>query len=126
MRKAYKGIYMTHGFHCAIRAALLWALCFAAVALLAAQQSTGTIVGVIEDGTGAVVPNASVTLTVASTGDSRQVKSNDRGEFSSPYMHIGEYTVTTEAAGFKKRVESGIVVQVDQTVTLRVDRKSLV
>ena len=111
---------MTRGFHCVIRAALLWALCFGAVALLPAQQSTGTIVGVIEDGTGAVVPNASVTLTVASTGDSRQVKSNDRGEFSSPYMHIGEYTVTTEAAGFKKRVESGIVVQVDQTVTLRI------
>ena len=111
---------MIRGFHCVIRAALLWALCFGAVALLPAQQSTGTIVGVIEDGTGAVVPNATVTLTVASTGDSRQVKSNDRGEFSSPYMHIGEYTVTTEAAGFKKRVESGIVVQVDQTVTLRI------
>jgi hypothetical protein len=111
---------MTHGFHGVIRAALLWALCFGAVAVLPAQQSTGTIVGVIEDGTGAVVPGASVTLTVASTGDSRQVKSNDRGEFSSPYMHIGEYTVTTEAAGFKKRVESGIVVQVDQTVTLRI------
>jgi hypothetical protein len=53
---------MIRGFHCVIRAVVLWALCFGAVALLPAEQSTGTIVGVIEDGTGAVVPNATVTL----------------------------------------------------------------
>lgn len=111
---------MIRRFKWVIRLALLWALYVGVVTLLPAQQSTGTIIGVIEDGTGSVIPNASVTLAHAATGDSRQVRSNERGEFSSPYMRIGEYTVTTEAAGFKKRVESGIVVQVDQTVNLRV------
>ena len=104
----------------AIRFSFLWAMYFGVVGLLAAQQSTGTIVGVIEDGTGSVIPSASVTLVHAGTGESRQARSNERGEFSSPYIRIGEYTVTTEAAGFKKRVESGIVVQVDQTVSLRI------
>lgn len=87
--------------------------------LVCAQQSTGTIIGIVEDSSGAVVPNASVSLAHTATGDVRQVKSNERGEFNAPYMRIGEYTITAEASGFKKRVVTGIVLQVDQTASLR-------
>jgi len=89
------------------------------VAPLVAQQAGGTIVGTVEDASGAVVPNAGISLLHVATGDTRQVRANERGEFTSTFMRIGEYTVTAESQGFKKRVATGIVVQVDQTVTLR-------
>ena len=47
------------------------------------------------------------------------VKTNDRGEFNSPFMRVGEYIITAEAPGFKKRVVNGIILQVDQTANLQ-------
>ena len=53
-----------------------------------AQISTGTIVGVVEDSTGAVVPNAEVTLKNADTGETRRTRTNDRGEFNDPFVRV--------------------------------------
>src|SRR5437762_8223113 len=85
-----------------------------------AQVSTGTIVGAVEDSSGAVVPNAEVTLKNIATGETRQTRTNDRGEFNDPFVRTGEYTVTVAAAGFKAKVLSGIALRVDQTVNLRI------
>src|SRR5216683_1930865 len=87
---------------------------------LKAQVATGTIVGVIQDATGAVVPNAQVTILHVATSESRQTRSNERGEFSLPYVHIGDYSVSAEAGGFKKKTLTGIELKVDQTVNLRI------
>ncbi len=87
--------------------------------LLPAQQAAGTIIGVVEDASGSVIPNAAVTLRHTATGDVRQLSTNERGEFNSPFMRIGDYTVTAEVAGFKKRIVTGFILQVDQTASLR-------
>jgi outer membrane receptor protein involved in Fe transport len=94
---------------------------FALLLLLAASQSpaqvvSGTIVGVVADSTGAVIPNASVTVVHQATKDSRQTKTNERGEFNVPFVRIGEYSITAESQGFRTQTQTGIVVQVDQTV----------
>ena len=86
-----------------------------------AQQATGTIIGVVQDSTGSIVPNASVSLSHPATGNVRVVRTNERGEFTSAFMRIGEYTITAEAPGFKKRVVSGVVLQVDQTATVTLE-----
>ena len=104
---------MLHGLRCL-------ALFGLGLASAWAQISTGTIVGVVEDATGAVIPNAQVTLRQTATGDSRQTVTTGGGEFNVPFLQVGPYSVTVAAGGFKTRTLSGISLRVDQTVNLRV------
>src|SRR5437660_100213 len=94
-------------------------LCLSTVSAWA-QVSTGTVVGVVEDSSGAIVPGAEVTLKNTATGETRQTRSNDRGEFNDPFVRVGEYTVNVAASGFKAKLLSGITLRVDQTVNLRI------
>jgi hypothetical protein len=86
----------------------------------AAQVSTGTIVGVVQDSTGAVVPNANVALKHLATGQVREVHTNEQGEFNSPFMPLGTYSVSATAAGYQTEVLSGITLEVDQTANLTI------
>src|SRR5216683_7222583 len=83
-----------------------------------AQTATGNIGGHVEDPTGAVIPGATVTLIHKSTGQTRTVTTNERGEFLAPLLAIGGYDASTEFKGFKRKSLSGIVLRVDQTVML--------
>ncbi len=85
-----------------------------------AQVSTGTVVGVVEDATGAVVPNAEVIVKQTATGEARSTRTNGSGEFNVPFLQPGGYSVTSTAGGFKTKTLSGITLQVDQTVNLRI------
>ncbi|MGH9720757.1 MAG: carboxypeptidase regulatory-like domain-containing protein, partial [Bryobacteraceae bacterium] len=87
---------------------------------LFAQVSTGTINVEIQDGTGAVVPGATITIVRSGTGDVRQGASNERGAFRAAFAPIGEYTLTVEARGFKKKVLSGLQLRVDQDANIGV------
>ena len=70
-------------------------------AALAAQAVTGTILGVITDSTGAVMPGATVTLTNTGTGLVRAVTTDANGEYTAPSLPTGKYTVKAELSGFK-------------------------
>jgi len=83
---------------------------------LPAQVTTGTIVGVAADFSGAVIPNAAITATHIGTKETRRTLTNDRGEFSIPFVRIGEHSISAEKPGFRTQTQTGIVVQVDQTV----------
>src|SRR6267154_3986034 len=98
----------------------LAALLLAGVISAWSQISTGTIVGVVEDSSGAVVPNAEVTIRQEGTGETRLTRSNASGEFTVPFLQVGGYTVTATAGGFKTKALSGITLQVDKTVNLRI------
>ena len=74
-----------------------------ATATLKAQVATGTIVGVVQDATGAVVPNAQITILHVATAESRHARSNERGEFSLPYLRIGEYSVSAGPAASRRK-----------------------
>jgi hypothetical protein len=90
-----------------------------AAAPLAAQVTSGTIVGVVDDASGATIVGANITLIHQGTQESRQVRTNERGEFSAPFLRIGQYAVTAEAQGFQTQRQTGIELQVDKTVDLR-------
>ncbi len=100
----------------AARAFVIGVLAVAAVAW--GQVSTGTINVVVQDSTGAVVPGAAVTIAHVQTGQTRQGQTNEVGTLRVTFLPIGQYTVSAEAAGFKKKVISGLDLRVDQNTTI--------
>jgi hypothetical protein len=89
-----------------------------AVCSLTAQTTT-TLYGTVSDKSGASIPNAQVTAVNSGTNLSRTAVSNTEGQYRIEFLPVGEYTVEISAAGFKKSVEKGIVLQVN--VAARVD-----
>lgn len=78
------------------------------------SQTTATIVGTVTDSSGAVVPNVSITVTSQDTGLTRRITSNQNGNYVAPLLPVGQYSITVEGTGFKKKTVTGIVVQVEQ------------
>ena len=78
------------------------------------SQTTATIVGTVTDTSGAVVPNVTVTVTSKDTGLTRKTSSNQAGNYVVPLLPVGEYSITAEVAGFKKKTITSIVLQVNQ------------
>lgn len=85
---------------------------------MSAQQTTGNIAGTVRDATGALVASATVTATNLETGFSRSSKTDGQGDYRIQYLPVGAYKLEVEGAGFKKFVQSNIVLTVDQTQTL--------
>ncbi len=78
---------------------------------VAAQEITGQIRGAVTDSSGAAVVNARVTVT--NTGRNQVIRSpqtNAAGEYVAPLLPVGRYSVIIEAAGFKKFVQTDIVL----------------
>src|SRR5579864_2981374 len=67
----------------------------------ARAQETGDIVGTVTDSTGAVVPNATVTLTNTGTNVSQTAQSGGDGNYAFTLLQVGNYIVKVSAAGFK-------------------------
>lgn len=83
-----------------------------------AQTDTGSIAGTVTDKTGAVVPNA--TITVTDTDKKivvRTVKTNSGGDYSIPLLPVGHYQLTIDAAGFQKYNQTNIVLDVGNKLT---------
>jgi hypothetical protein len=80
------------------------------------SQDNATVTGSVLDSSGAVVPNATLTLTNPSTGQARATVSNGAGIYRFANVGIGTYTLNAVASGFEKFSRAGIVVNVAQTV----------
>ena len=100
------------------RLALLIGLLGVAFAMAFAQTG-GQITGEARDPTGAIVPNASVTVTNSATGVARTTTTNASGIYSFPDLTPGTYDVKVMVAGFDTIVKTNIPLQVQQTA--RVD-----
>ena len=75
-----------------------------------AQEAT--IVGTITDPSGAAVPGVQVTITNTDTGVVHHTLSNDAGQYIAPDIHIGHYSVSVEASGFKAAHRNDLLLQV--------------
>ncbi len=91
-------------------------LCVLAAAAVA--QTTATIVGTVTDTSGGVLAAVNVTASNVNTGLARQAQSNDHGVYVVPSLPVGGYSLAAERSGFKKKVLTGIVLQVNQEARL--------
>lgn len=80
---------------------------------LRAQTFYGSIVGTVTDNSGAVVPNATVTITNLGTNEKRTEKSNAAGEYSFVNLVPANYKVTVAAANFKGFEKTPVEVAVN-------------
>lgn len=107
------------------------------------QSNTGSITGVITDQNGAIVPNATVTVTNQGTNEKRTVQADNAGRYEAPSLSTGVYSIEASASGFqattvkdlrlavgeKARADvalsvSGVAVTVDVVNQTRVDTES--
>lgn len=72
------------------------------------QNVTGTLTGTVVDPTGALVPNAAVTMRDEASGIERKTVTNNDGFFSINAIQPGNYTVSIDARGFEGWKESGV------------------
>ena len=86
---------------------------------LLAQVDRGAITGTVSDESGALVPEASVTITNTATNQAVHISTSASGNYEAPLLRIGTYTVTVEQEGFRKTVRPDVEVGVNQVV--RVD-----
>jgi hypothetical protein len=97
-------------------------VCFCILLLYAtavAQEITGNIAGTVTDPQGAVVPGATVTLTNTDRNAVvRTVKSGANGDYSAPLLPIGHYEVAVESSGFQKFTATGIVLNINDKLTV--------
>ena len=102
---------------------LFLALSLAVPSWLAAQTVNSTLQGRISDTTGAVIPEASVTVLNTATGLKRSVTASAVGEYQIGGLPAGDYTVNVEKQGFQKsakkiHLDIGASGNVDFALTL--------
>jgi hypothetical protein len=77
-----------------------------------AQVAGATLTGTVSDPSGAVIPNAQISIKNVATGQERVFNTDSAGFYSSPNLLPGQYAVTVTAAGFSTEVRSGITLTV--------------
>src|SRR5215813_4797502 len=93
-------------------------LCLSA-ATAGAQQFTGGVRGLVRDANG-VIHGVTVTLTNEATNISREVVTNDVGQYNFPAVPPGTYTLRTRLTGYKSFESKGLVVGTQQFLTMDV------
>src|SRR5438309_3805109 len=89
--------------------------------VLIAQVDRGSIVGVINDPSGANVSGAEVIIRNLATDQSISVTTDSTGAYAANLLRIGSYSVTVEKQGFKRAVKPNVDVGVNQVVRVDLD-----
>ena len=79
---------------------------------LFSQVSTGTISGVVQDTSGAVIAGATVAIRNVDTGIATTIKSDVGGRYVVPNLPIGNYEVEAQQSGFRTEIRRGIILTV--------------
>ncbi len=85
-----------------------------------AQVTTGQILGVVLDPSGAMVSEAAVAVRNLETNETRKALSDEQGLFLLPQLPVGSYEVTIEKTGFAPYAQGPIVLRLNQDADLRV------
>src|SRR5271155_5410004 len=102
---------------------LICVLAFATIALFtctnaSTQEIAGSIRGTVLDASGATVSGASVTAIQTETGLVRTATTDSQGSYTLVELLVGHYRIEAEAKGFKKYIQEGISLDVNQTATI--------
>src|SRR5437879_1301492 len=86
--------------------------------LVFAQGSTATIVGVVHDTSGALVPGGRINGKHVDTGHTRTALTSESGCYNVQFLAVGAYEITTTMLGFKQQVRQGINLVVGQQAVI--------
>jgi len=100
----------------------VWLLVLAAMcgAGSRAQQTTASLRGVVLDASGGAVSKVTVAATQEETGLKRSTVSDAQGAYVLLELPVGHYRLEAEGPGFKKFVQEGIALSVNQTATVAI------
>lgn len=99
---------------------IILVLAMSSVQLLA-QSANASLSGFVRDASGAFVPNATVTVESLGTHERYKATTSDSGEYHVVDLPVGDYKVSTEAAGFKLAIVPKITLQTAQVAALDVN-----
>jgi hypothetical protein len=102
------------------RLAALFTIIFVAGVAGGYAQSTATLSGRVTDPSGAVVPQARVTVRGLATGIDRVSTTDPEGNYTIASLQPGNYSVSVQATGFADYKLASVTLQVDQSVTVDV------
>lgn len=102
----------------------IFAVALLSTSALLAQTNYGGVRGLATDATGAVIANATVTLTDESTNISRTAVTTSAGEYTFTAVDPGTYTVTIVAPGFTKLAKTHVSVTIGVTSTIDMPLKT--
>lgn len=91
--------------------------------LAVAQVATGSITGVVQDETGAVVPGATVTVRNTDTGISRTLTTGAQGRYQALNLNPGNYEVEGQSAGFQTEIRRGIQITVGRQAVVNLSMR---
>jgi hypothetical protein len=92
--------------------------CFVYSSFLLAQSTGGRILGRVADPSGAVLANVKVTAVNEATGVSQETQTSGTGDYGFPQVAVGTYRLEFDLAGFKKNVQRGVNLDLNQVITL--------
>ena len=101
---------------CAVLMFVVYLAAIAAFRPAMAQVLYGSIVGAVQDETGAVVPNANVTIVNGATGRSRETATKEDGTYSFADVPEGSYTLTIAAKGFRTSQTNNVAVTINMVM----------
>ena len=84
-----------------IRTLLLVAVCLFAIVAPILAQDTSSLSGTVTDASGALLPNAKITIHSDATNADRSITSNESGSFTLTNLASGNYSVRVEVTGFQ-------------------------
>jgi hypothetical protein len=84
------------------------------------QTTSGRISGTVVDSSGAVVPNATVTVTNSANNAARTAETDESGFFTVTNLPVGTYSISVERTGFKKANQTDNVLATDQRLTVNI------
>ncbi len=99
---------------------LFWAMLCLSCTLVIHAQNTTSLGGRVTDKTGAVIPGATVTITLESTGATRTNITNSSGEFQFSQLPPGRYDLTASASGFTSAERKDMDILVSQPATVNI------
>ena len=85
-----------------------------------AQGTSASLRGTVTDQSGAIVSGAQLTALQMETGLQRTVVSDAQGAYVLVALPVGHYRLEAQAKGFKKYLQDGIALEVNQTATLAI------
>ena len=99
-------------------------LCLLLLPCAFAQVDEGSITGLVQDPTGAVIPNAKVTLLNKDQGLSVVTNTDNGGVYTFSPVRIGNYSVSATASGFSVTTQQNVIVAVSQNVRVNIELKT--